>query len=94
MLSISKIYTHLIPPRETAYIVTAKKKKKEKRVALNTVVSNARNQWIHASSHRPIGFHSQEIDCGFIEPIPCGNIFTAFFAIRKEISANKSYSKI
>ena len=30
MLSISKIYTHLIPPRETAYIVTAKKKKKKK----------------------------------------------------------------
>ena len=41
-----------------------------------------------------IGFHSQEMGCGLIERIPCGNIFTAFLAIRKKISTKKAASKI
>lgn len=40
-----------------------------------------------------IGFHSQEMDCGFIESIPCGNIFTAFLAIHKKISNKKAETK-
>lgn len=40
-----------------------------------------------------IGFHSQEMDCGLIERIPCGNIFTAFLAIRKKICTKKAAAK-
>lgn len=40
-----------------------------------------------------IGFHSQVMDCGLIERIPCGNIFTAFLAIRKKISSKKAAAK-
>ena len=41
-----------------------------------------------------IGFHSQEMDCGLIERIPRGNIFTAFLAIRRKNFCQKSCSKI
>lgn len=33
------------------------------------------------------------MDLGFLERISCGNIFTAFLAIRKEISAKKATAK-
>ena len=33
------------------------------------------------------------MDCGLIERIPCGNIFTAFLAIHKNISNKKAAAK-
>ena len=38
-------------------------------------------------------FHSQEMDCGLIERIPCGNIFTAFRTIGKKISTKNAAAK-
>ena len=60
-------------------------------------VSNARNHYMnfHASSHGPrlLVFILKKWTAAVIERLPCGNIFTAFLAIRKKISTKKAAAK-
>ena len=50
-------------------------------------VSNARNQFINFPSRQVTDRGYWFMDWGFLERISCSNIFTAFLAISKEISA-------
>lgn len=56
-------------------------------------VSNARNRFMNFPSRQVTDRGYWFMDWNFLERISCGNIFTTFLAIRKEISAKKATAK-